>query len=88
MHVNKARELLLALRELVIANESHEFYGHRKDAFRDIDSLLSAANLGTETDKIKLLLAPTGNLQELSIECGWGDEFLRLAEELEGELEA
>lgn len=30
-------------------------------------------------DKMKLLLAPTGDMQEISINNGWGDEFLKIA---------
>ncbi len=33
--------------------------------------------------KMKLLLAPTGDLQEISISSGWGDEFLEIAYAIE-----
>lgn len=44
-----------------------------------MDTLLANAS----TCRMKRLLMPTGNLHELSIECGWGSEFARLAAELE-----
>lgn len=34
-------------------------------------------------DKMKFLLAPTGDLQEISISSGWGDEFLEIADTIE-----
>lgn len=32
---------------------------------------------------VKHLLGPTGNLQELSLACGWGSEFIELAAQLD-----
>ena len=54
-------------------------YGDRHQALHDVDVLLdkpSAQGVGH-------LLAPTGNLQELSLACGWGGEFMQLAAELD-----
>ena len=34
-------------------------------------------------EKLKILLAPTGDLQEISIDNGWGEEFLLIAREIE-----
>ena len=34
-------------------------------------------------EKLQILLAPTGDLQEISIDNGWGEEFLRIASEIE-----
>ena len=33
--------------------------------------------------KVSILIAPTGALQETAIDNGWGDEFLKLAKQLE-----
>lgn len=48
-------------------------------ALHDIDVLLVDLSL----NQVRLLLAPTANLQEISIEHGWGSEFNKLAAELE-----
>jgi hypothetical protein len=54
-------------------------YGERGKAIQDLDALLAFPSLGG----VRSLLLPTANLQELSIECGWGSEFNELAAELE-----
>jgi hypothetical protein len=74
-----ARAILLQMRAKVEAGPEGGLYGDRGDALYDLDVLL--ANLSTP--RVKRLLMPTGNLQELSIECGWGDEFNQLAAALE-----
>lgn len=33
-----------------------------------------------DTETLKILFAPTGVIQETSIDDGWGNEFLRIAE--------
>lgn len=58
-------------------------YGDRGRALHDIDALLA----NPSTDQVKYLLLPTANLQELSMECGWGREFNELATKLEGVLD-
>lgn len=51
------------------------------EATGEIDRILEAiAGCGTvKLLPIQMLFAPTGSLQEVSIESGWGDEFLQLA---------
>jgi hypothetical protein len=73
------RAILLKLREKVVRGEDGVMYGDRHQALHDVDVLLdkpSAQGVGH-------LLASTGNLQELSLECGRGGEFIELAAELE-----
>jgi len=36
-----------------------------------------------EIDKIKFLIAPTGSLQDTSIDNGWGEEFVIIADKIE-----
>ena len=74
-----ARKVLEELRKRVAASEDGSIYGDRDRALRDIDFLLS----NPSTDGVRGLLLPTANLQELSIENGWGDEFNELASQLE-----
>lgn len=48
-------------------------------ALQEIDQILASPS----TSDVRFLLAPTGNIQELSIENGWGNEFLALASDIE-----
>jgi hypothetical protein len=36
-----------------------------------------------EINIIKMLIAPTGSLQEISIDNGWGEEFIKITNEIE-----
>lgn len=74
-----AKELLLKLRARVEAGGDGGLYGDRAEALSDLDNLLAFPSTG----QVKLLLLPTANLQELAIECGWGQEFNELAAQLE-----
>jgi hypothetical protein len=77
---SEARRILSLLREKVEAGVDGGIYdGNRTRALKDIDSLLSSPS----TDGVKVSLLPTANLQELSLENGWGSEFNNLASELE-----
>ena len=67
----EVRLLFNKLRERVEVSTDGGIYGDRSKALQDIDSLLATPS----TQEAKYLLAPTGNLQELSIENGWGQEF-------------
>jgi len=40
-------------------------------------------NENPDFDELKYFLAPTGALQETSIDNGWGEEFLRIAATIE-----
>lgn len=74
-----AREILEKLRAKVEAGDDGAIYGDRTRALQDIDVLLAEPS----TYGVKLLLLPTANLQELSIENGWGTEFIDLSSQLE-----
>lgn len=74
-----AHAILSELRACVEAGGEGSLYGSRFEALRDIDALLAQP----AADRVKLLLLPTANLQELSIECGWGSRFNELAAQLE-----
>jgi hypothetical protein len=78
-----ARTILLELRARVEAAGEGGIYGDRSRALHDIDALLA----NPSADQVKYLLLPTANLQELSMECGWGSEFNNLAAKLESVLD-
>ena len=53
-----------------------------------IDLLEKGIRNGNDTafKELLYLLAPTNDLQEISISSGWGDEFLDIAESLEKQI--
>ena len=52
---------------------------------RGIESLERGEELNR--DELKLLFAPTGALQETSMDNGWAEEYLRLSERFDGLIE-
>ena len=79
------RSTLKELRKLALQN-GDGMVGELNTAVEEIDAILSAKELSEEYQNIMLLISPTANLQELSIDCGWGDRFLLLADKIENEL--
>ena len=75
----EAKGILTELQEKVARSDDGGIYGDRSKALKDIDSLLASPS----TEGVKFLLLPTANLQELSLENGWGQEFNALASKLE-----
>ena len=63
-----ARTMLLHIRAHVDTGGDGRIYGDRTRALDDLDALLA----NPSTSRLKQLLLPTANLQELSIEYGWG----------------
>jgi len=55
-------------------------------ATSEIDSIIAELEHGSVPD-INTLFAPTGPIQEVSIDSGWGIEFLELAERFDKEYE-
>ena len=56
------------------------------DIASDIERLIAALERGHGIDraKVRWLLLPTGSLQEIAIDNGWGDAFVELASVLDG----
>lgn len=76
-----ALQILRAIRERVAAG-AEGLYGDRANALLDLDAVLADPSIS----RLRLLLAPTANLQELAIEGGWGHEFNELAAAVERHL--
>jgi hypothetical protein len=74
-----AREILIELRACADASAESGMLGDRSEALREINEAVAAPSI----DRIRSLLLPTGNLQELAIENGWGARFNELAARLE-----
>jgi hypothetical protein len=53
----------------------------QRDALEEIDTLLSELRSGVlpSAGTLRVLFAPTGPLQEVSLSSGWGDAFIALA---------
>ena len=53
------------------------------EATREFVEWIAKVEGGQKFDrrKLSLLFAPTGNIQEVSLSSGWGDQFLELAED-------
>ncbi|MDQ2820296.1 MAG: hypothetical protein M3Y65_07870 [Pseudomonadota bacterium] len=74
-----ARTILLALKEHVVAGGNRGSFGDYRRAVEDIDALLADFS----QKRAIALVAPTANLQEVSLDCGWGHDFNALAAQLE-----
>jgi hypothetical protein len=59
------------------------------DALREVDKLIRGLEDGAPLSVFrgKVLFAPTGPIQEVSLSSGWGDEFLALADRWDAALE-
>ncbi|MBI1830676.1 MAG: hypothetical protein HYR84_04410 [Planctomycetes bacterium] len=57
-------------------------WDNAQEALAELDGLIASIESGSLPDrmKIKLLFAPTGGIQEVSVSSGWGQEFLDLAQ--------
>jgi hypothetical protein len=57
-------------------------------ALREIDALIAWNTSGEipELVSLKVLFAPAGPIQELSVRSGWGNEFLALADRFDAAL--
>lgn len=57
-------------------------YNNSAEFIRDYDTLIEDFKRGTQgsLDKLQLLFAPTGILQDISIDNGWGEKFIELSD--------
>jgi hypothetical protein len=94
--VNSARQnLAVILREgLSLLSRSGNDFGYFswdgfEDARREIALIVAELEAGGLPEKmdLKVLLAPTGDVQEVSLSSGWGQEFLTLASRFDAALE-
>jgi hypothetical protein len=84
------QKLITVLRETraFLALDGNEFswssWRDQGQAISEIDSIITALENGSVPD-IRVLFAPTGPIQEVSLSSGWGQEFLELAERFDKE---
>ena len=85
-------KLIIVLREAraFLALEGNDFswssWRDQNQAIYEIDSIIRELENGSVPD-IRLLFAPTGPIQEVSLSSGWGHEFIELAERFDKEYE-
>lgn len=82
-------DLLLEARTLVTRPDNNFIYSSWLDvghAATEVDGILAALTSGGTLPEAALasVLLPTGPMQELAIESGWGDEFVDLAARIDG----
>ena len=83
----KRDALLKALRETreLLARPDSDFswsgWENAEAALKEIDALIDTVRSGAALDatQVRVLFAPTGPIQEVSLSTGWGDSFLELA---------
>ena len=69
----------------LVARSGNDFswsgWRDREEALAEIQALIARAKVGDESKRldVRVLFAPTGPLQELSMSSGWADDFLKLA---------
>ena len=86
-------KLIAVLREVraLLARPGNAFiYSSWDDtahALREFDQLLIEVQSGhVPAETLKVLFAPTGSIQEVSVDSGWGCEFLELAAQFDDAL--
>lgn len=89
------RELIEILYEArtLLARPTNAFvyssWNNADEALKEIDGLISAIEGGTlpPMSKVSVLFAPTGPIQEVSIDSGWPHEFIELSKRFDAALE-
>jgi hypothetical protein len=94
-------EVLLAMEELIgvflrareaLSHPDNDFswssWNGPDDAVREIDQIIAKLLAGTLPDdfEMKVLFAATGPMQEVSLSSGWGQDFLKLADDFDSAL--
>jgi len=88
MSVERLVDVLKDARALLLRPENHfewSRWNGADQAVAELDALLArieAANT-IKLEDVEVLFAATGPIQEVSLPSGWGDDFLRLAEQFD-----
>ena len=90
--MERLHKLITIVREAkaFLALDSNDFswssWRDQNQAISEIDSIITELENGSVPD-IRVLFAPTGPIQEVSLSSGWGDGFIELAERFDKEYE-
>ena len=88
MNIPEIQKQLFRLKDLLSLPSTDVIwssYDSPTEVINELDMLENGIlnNDRVSVEKLLFLLAPTGDLQEISISSGWGREFLVIAEALE-----
>ena len=90
--MERLQKLITVLREARawLALEGNDFswssWRDQNQAISEIDSIITKLENGSIPD-MRVLFAPTGPIQEVSLSSGWGNKFMELAERFDQEYE-
>jgi len=90
--MERLQKLTAVLREAkaLLSLESNDFswssWRDQNQAISEIDSIIAKLENGSIPD-MRVLFAPTGPIQEVSLSSGWGNQFMELAERFDKEYE-
>jgi len=90
--MDQLQKLIALLKEAraLLALESNDFswssWKDQNQAISEIDSIIAKLENGSIPD-MRVLFAPTGPIQEVSLSSGWGNQFMELAERFDKEYE-
>ncbi len=89
---NELLEVLRSAKEFLALPTNDFSWSSWQDAdaaIREIDELIGIVEKGKlpRREKISILFAPTGPIQEVSLNGGWADKFLTLADKADDALE-
>jgi hypothetical protein len=87
-HMPSPKKLVAVLEEAkrLLALEGNDYawssWEDEKQALSEIDGLINSLQFGVVPGdlNLRIIFAPTGPMQEVSLSSGWGNEFLLLAE--------
>ena len=78
--MRKARELLATRGD----DTGWSSWPDQAHALGELDQLIGQLEQGEVAEaKLRVLFAPTGNLQDVSLQNGWSDEYLELAKQFD-----
>jgi hypothetical protein len=86
-HLQKLIAILKETRAFLTSADSDfswSSWADQNQALSEIDSIIAELERGVVRD-IRVLFAPTGPIQEVSLSSGWGEKFPELAERFDKE---
>lgn len=90
--MNELIAVFLRTREALALPDNDFSWSSWRDAghaLEEIDAIILTLRSGRMPDEgqMSVLFAPTGPIQEVSLSSGWGDAFLKLADDFDAALE-
>jgi hypothetical protein len=91
--MNDLLSVFLRTREAIARPENDFVWSSWRDAahaLEELDDIIATLRAGQMPDRLQMrvLFAPTGSIQEVSLSSGWGGEFIALANAFDAVMEA